>query len=271
MISLRVVAPSPPLREFVQAYVLRAERLGLATVVSPVTARFDVILAFHFDQPSEAYEYRTGQTRVLPTPLLIGPQTRRLADLHLRGDRASLLVHFQPGAFHRLFHLPTPIVTDTAVDARDVLGHAAEVLFQQLSAARTVEARVSLVEAYLSAHLPRAAARHSATDAARTIRERHGRVRLPDLVTRTGLSERQFERRFVEQMGIGPKLYARVVRLNFAQHLKRTQPALTWARVSQEAGYFDQTHLVKDFKALTGALPTHAAAPVPLLDSLGAD
>lgn len=269
MISLSVVPPSAPLREFVQPYVFRAERLGDATVVSPVTARFDVILAFHFDQPSEAYEYPTGRTRVLPTPLLIGPQTHRLADLHLRGDRASLLVHFQPGAFHRLFHLPTELVTDTAVDARDLLGRWAEVLYQQLSAAPTPEARVQLIEHELAARLPRAGARHAATEAARTIRALRGRVRLPDLVTASGLSERQFERRFREQMGIAPKLYARVARLNFALHLKRNEPRLTWARVSQEAGYFDQTHLVKDFKALAGAAPSRYPIVDPLLPPVG--
>ncbi len=258
MTSLSVVPPSPPLREFVQGYVLRAEHLGQDTVISPVTARFDVVLAFHFEQASEAYEYLSGRTRVLPTPLLVGPQTHRLADLHLRGRRASLLVHFQPGGFHRLFHLPTELLTDTALDAREVLGRAPDVLYQELSAA-TSEARVPLIERYLSSRLPLALPRHAVTDAAQAIRHMRGRVRLHDLVADSGLGERQFERRFREQMGIAPKLYARVARLNFALHLKRSQPLLTWARISQEAGYFDQTHLGKDFKALAGAAPSRVS------------
>ncbi len=55
---------------------------------------------------------------------------------------------------------------------------------------------------------------------------------------------------------MGPKHYAKVARFAFALSLKTARPSRTWADVSQRAGYFDQMHLVKDFKSLTEAPPS---------------
>ena len=89
--------------------------------------------------------------------------------------------------------------------------------------------------------------------------------RSADAVRATGLSTRHFERAFIERMGVTPKLFLRAVRLEFALTLKRGNPAHSWTRVSQEAGYFDQTHFVKDFKALAGDTPSS----FPLPDATG--
>jgi AraC-like DNA-binding protein len=111
------------------------------------------------------------------------------------------------------------------------------------------------VERFLSARLLTAGPEHVTARAAMTMLETHGRLRIADAIRQSGLSERQFERRFIEQMGIGPKLYARIARLNFVLRRKAEEPATTWADISQEAGYFDQTHLTKDFKAMLGVAP----------------
>jgi hypothetical protein len=57
-----------------------------------------------------------------------------------------------------------------------------------------------------------------------------------------------------------------VARFTFALSMKASWPAMTWAAVSQQAGYFDQMHLVKDFKALAAAPPStllHQLGPQP--------
>ena len=76
----------------------------------------------------------------------------------------------------------------------------------------------------------------------------------------SGLSHRQFRRKFAEQVGIPPKLYARINRLQHALQLKTECPTLTWIDVTYRAGYFDQTHLVNDFKSLTGEVPSRFLA-----------
>jgi transcriptional regulator GlxA family with amidase domain len=71
------------------------------------------------------------------------------------------------------------------------------------------------------------------------------------------VSERQLERLFHERIGYGPKLFARVARL---QRSTRAIGDLrgsiaSWARFAVECGYADQAHLVREFRALSGVTP----------------
>jgi AraC-like DNA-binding protein len=63
---------------------------------------------------------------------------------------------------------------------------------------------------------------------------------------------------------MGRKHYAKVARFTFALSLKMARPSRTWADVSQRAGYFDQMHLVKDFKSLTEAPPSRLITQIGL-------
>ena len=247
--------PSPALREFVRHYIcLRASTPGVPQV-RPIAARNDLILAFNLEQRHEAFEYRTSASRLLPSILLVGPQTARQADLWLGERWASFAVHFRPSAFQRLFHIPVATFTDLALDATDVLGGEIVALRDQLAQVGSAAAMARLVDRYLRQRVPRATPLHPSARAAEALITSHGRMTVAAAIRSTGLSERHFERTFVEQMGMAPKRYGRVARLNFVLQLKASRPALTWAQASQEAGYFDQTHLVKDFKAMAGAPP----------------
>jgi transcriptional regulator GlxA family with amidase domain len=90
----------------------------------------------------------------------------------------------------------------------------------------------------------------------------HGALPITALIAASGQGTRQFERRFLEHFGVSPKRFARIVRLNHALQLKNAERHLSWAVVGQMSGYFDQNHLIKDFKAMTGQLPSHYAEQI---------
>jgi transcriptional regulator GlxA family with amidase domain len=69
------------------------------------------------------------------------------------------------------------------------------------------------------------------------------------------MSIRNYERRFVAEMGISPKLFARVARFQRALDRKRITGE-TWLEVAQEIGYSDQMHMVRDFRAFGGEPPS---------------
>ncbi len=249
------VLPSPALSDYVSQYLLRTEHLGRQTVVRPITASPNVLLIFHLNAPTEAFEYSTGKTRVLPAAMVVGPQSGRRAELLVRGDRAQLVVLFRPGGFHRLFHVAMERLAETAVDACDVIGPDAGLLGQRL-ASLPPDRRIPLLQTFLEGRATVAKPRHPSTEGAAAILQTHGTRRVADLIRASGLSSRQFERSFREYMGISPKMFARTARLEFALRLKRVDPSRTWTQISQEAGFFDQTHFVKDFKALVGETPS---------------
>jgi AraC-like DNA-binding protein len=80
-------------------------------------------------------------------------------------------------------------------------------------------------------------------------------TRIQQLAHGSYMSIRNYERRFVEDMGISPKLFARLGRFQMALDIKRASGS-SWLDVAHELGYFDQMHLVKDFRAFGGDAPS---------------
>jgi transcriptional regulator GlxA family with amidase domain len=85
---------------------------------------------------------------------------------------------------------------------------------------------------------------------------RDGAVRVQDLAAGSCLSLRQYERRFVTEIGFTPKLFARITRFQKALDTKRTAPQRSWMSVAHELDYFDQMHMIRDFRCLSGNAPS---------------
>ena len=71
-------------------------------------------------------------------------------------------------------------------------------------------------------------------------------------------SEKQLRRAFLERVGVGPKALARIARINYAARLIGTANR-THADVAVRAGYFDQPHLIRDFREMCGVTPLQYA------------
>jgi transcriptional regulator GlxA family with amidase domain len=74
------------------------------------------------------------------------------------------------------------------------------------------------------------------------------------LAERYGFSVRQVERLFQEHVGVSPKMFGRLARLRLAMRLG-ADAQVDWADVAARARYFDQSHMVRDFRDLNGATP----------------
>jgi AraC-like DNA-binding protein len=82
-----------------------------------------------------------------------------------------------------------------------------------------------------------------------------GLIRIVDLADRLGLSPRQFERRFKQQVGIAPKLFSRLQRFQRVFQVLE-DPATNWVDTAMRCGYYDQAHLIRDFREFAGGAPT---------------
>jgi len=67
------------------------------------------------------------------------------------------------------------------------------------------------------------------------------------------LQDQPVVRAFVESIGVGPKEYARSIRLHRA--LRRAETSSDWARIATDTGYYDQAHLISEFRQLIGLTP----------------
>ena len=149
------------------------------------------------------------------------------------------------------------IVKDCAekrVDCRDIFPrYSIEKIEDKLSNMRTAKERVQCVEDFLLAILNRDNEDLLIQKACRDLSASNGNYPIRMLARNLGLTERTFERRFLNHVGATPKKYARVVRLRNAIFQRKTLS--TWADVACAVGYYDQSHMIHDFQELYGISP----------------
>jgi AraC-like DNA-binding protein len=91
-------------------------------------------------------------------------------------------------------------------------------------------------------------------ESARRITLAKGALDLAALARELGLSIRQLERRFLAAVGLSPKLFCRIQRFNNVFHVLG-QPSCNWVETAVACGYYDQAHLIRDCKDLSGNTP----------------
>lgn len=167
-------------------------------------------------------------------------------------DAGSVLVRFTPQGAACL-GVAVGELTDRSVALDDLLPPArvAE-LCDRLHAATDDHARVEVVQGLLLA-LP-FVRDPLVTRAVELLAAAHDEPSVAGVARAVGLSERQLERRFSARVGLSPKRFAKLHRFERALALARTTPSLS--AVAQGAGYYDQSHFVRDFRSFAGAAPS---------------
>jgi AraC-like DNA-binding protein len=158
-------------------------------------------------------------------------------------------------------------LADAAYDAHAVIGSRLPSLEQELGDTAGFAERIRVVETRLIGLLSGNDRRDPVAVAANRLFASHGMQRVSTMAMDSGLSIRQFERRFLAQVGVPPKFYARVIRFNAVLDQKLRRPGLAWSRIATDHDYHDQMHFVHECRALTGETPSRLLAQ---LDSVPA-
>jgi AraC-like DNA-binding protein len=173
-------------------------------------------------------------------------------------QRAAVLgVHFYPGGAFPFLGISPSEVVDTHVELRDLWGVAGRNLREQLLEAGPPSAQLRSLETLLLSRLKRARAGHSAVRVAvSALRTANNAARITEISKLVGLSHRRFIELFEREVGLTPKLYARLQRFHrVKQRIARLHSAPSWASFALECGYFDQSHMIRDFVAFSGMSP----------------
>lgn len=168
---------------------------------------------------------------------------------------AGMQINLTPVGARMVFDRPMEELTGRVVPLGDLLGPAAEALEGRLAEAESWEARFALVEEVLLERL--AQAREVPRELLRAwarLRREGGLVEVGALAGELGWSRKHLSVRFRQELGLAPRPMARLVRFDRAQRLL-AQGRESHARVAAACGYFDQAHLVREFRALAGVTP----------------
>ncbi|MGQ2995972.1 MAG: helix-turn-helix transcriptional regulator, partial [Variovorax sp.] len=71
-----------------------------------------------------------------------------------------------------------------------------------------------------------------------------------------GLGERRLQQLFHAQVGLSPRAWRRLARMHGCLRALRATPMPAWAEVAVDSGFYDQSHMVNEFRALCGVTPT---------------
>ena len=260
MLQTKMAPSSGVLRPYVWAYGMTTGRVDVVPLVIPLPARPKQLLTFSFADGYRALRSGSGQTDVTPRVAVVGPQSSARPGLSVFGRIDHFTIHFQPSGFNRLFGVPMTELADAAYDAHAVIGPEISTLEEQLGDTPSFVERIQLVEAYLTRLLQDHGHPDPVATAANSLFASHGIQRVSIMANDSGLSTRQFERRFLTHVGVPPKLYARIIRFNAVLDHRLRYPGRGWSRIASDHHYYDQMHLVRDCRAFTGESPSRFLA-----------
>jgi AraC-like DNA-binding protein len=232
----RIRVPAPPLNDlvemlwFAEGYVAphKQERLlpiGTMELVIPLSDEAPVLSGAH------------SQFFVIDTP-----------------NEPVLGAHFRPGGAFAVLGVPASELRNMHVSLDDLWGSSfAGSLRERIFAAASTEARFDILEQALTSRI--AARRTPAIGFA--VEEIERRLpRVETLVARAGISHRRFIQTFADEVGLTPKVYSRVQRFQRVLRCVAMREDVDWADVALACGYFDQSHLIHEFRVLSGLSPS---------------
>ena len=261
--------PAPCLCPHVRSYWGYAEET-VAFSRRRELATAHAVLIVGFGPPIEVSFPRLGN-RVRATAFVSG-----LSDCYAVvdsfGSQRGVQIDLTPLGAFMLFGLPMRELTNRAVELGDVLGPDGARLPERLHGASGWPARFAILDELFVDRFARA--RPASPDVAwawRRLREADGRVRVSELAEELRCSRRHLSTRFSEQVGLGPKTLARLLRFGRAARRLGAGPSCherggaagapsRLGEIALECGYYDQAHLNRDFREFAGLAPTELQA-----------
>ncbi|HKJ18553.1 MAG TPA: helix-turn-helix domain-containing protein [Xanthomonadales bacterium] len=182
---------------------------------------------------------------------------RRYMVIETTGGSHFIAARLKPWGAWRLLREPMRDVSCRVPLIDDIWASDAERLSTRLAEAPNLYARFDLLEDYLRRRIDFSKqADASVVEASRRMLGSRGRVRINSICQSIGTSRVTLSRKFREQVGLTPKTYSRVVRIESLMTHLATNGNDSWAMLAEDYGYHDQAHLSHDIQEFCGATLT---------------
>jgi AraC-like DNA-binding protein len=226
----------------------------LAQVICPYPPTPQQSLFFYINDQISMQKEGGKRFCLQPRSVVVGPQVTRV-NLIVGKKHKAVRVGFHPGGLYRLLGIPMNNLFDQGFDTTTLIGVEMENIVQQLQEAPDYETIKNVVERFLLQKSSRLKTALPFDVAMKDLVQHNGNIPIEKIASISCLSLRQFERKCAERIGMPPKLFSRVIRFSNAYRLYEKQPELKWTSIAYECGYFDQMHLIRDFKEFAGVTP----------------
>ncbi|HEU0302855.1 MAG TPA: helix-turn-helix domain-containing protein, partial [Longimicrobium sp.] len=177
--------------------------------------------------------------------------------IHVAGRVEHVTVTLQPGGMAALLGIPAGELAAHDVPLDALWGPRAAEALERLAAVPPTLERAAAMERVLLEMLAARAPRPdpAAAEAVRMIERTRGRIRVRELAAALGIGERRLEQVFHRNVGLAPKPVCRIARFRSTVARLRREPHRAWTELAYDGGFYDQSHLVNEFRALAGLAP----------------
>ncbi|GAB3948941.1 AraC family transcriptional regulator [Spirosoma harenae] len=258
--------PAPHLAPFVECYYIWEKMQDTQTeqlsgkrpfIVESPPSGFGSFV-FNLGTPYSVENTQQNSVRLVPQAFMTGQATRQYR-LHLPDLIRMVGIVFRPAGIGGLFGLPMAEFTDERIALTDVLGQSIQFLTEQLAEAVNHSARIACLEQFLSFQLIKRTIQPDRIDyTTNLIVAQRGVVNMAELIEDSFLCRRQFERKFLNRVGVSPKFYARIRRVGYlcSELASQRWQVTDWQDLVYRCGYYDQSHFIKEFTEFTGKNPS---------------
>lgn len=255
-VTIKEYLPSPPLRPFVELFWegrFNTENANLLAQKVLPNGYLEAIIhlsALHCELPEGAAFHPSSDYTLIG--LFSQPyEVRFKGQVHVFGIR------FKPEGLLPVLGITAAEARSGFMDMESFAGHGFREFCSRLRTAARSSERIALSEAFLRKKLEKNNAElYYLNRAAEMIRRKKGLISMDELAAKAYISPRQLEREFKQKIGLTPKRYMRLARLNEVNRLLARYKHLELTAVAYESGYADQAHFIRDFKHFTGEKPT---------------
>ncbi|MBB4034687.1 AraC-like DNA-binding protein [Dysgonomonas hofstadii] len=249
MDSFDFILPSPILAPFVKHYwALRIDTPYVSERVTPIGC---VQLVFH--RKDKMYSHTGKEEQPLA---FIGGQCNEFADIQSTGKVDMLVVLFQPHGAKAFFNMPINEFNNRNISIDSLNDRPLVQLADQIQNTSDNKIAIAQIENFLVSRLRNFDNYNykRMTEVLKSINNTH-QAGIKQLANKACLSHKQFSRIFTEYIGTTPKEFTRIIRFQRALYTLQNNPATDQAGLAFDCGFYDQPHLIKEFKTFSGYTP----------------
>lgn len=261
MITNYFIPPHPSLQAFADTYILSTSGGEKITLRGAWPASNETSLIFYMaDRPS----HHTCEGVISPLQnehgCIVGLLSQYNGLVSFEGIYHTFIIQFKANGFNKLFRLPVAEFVNKLYYLDDVFGKEARNLNEELMYAKDIHQMAFCADKFLLKFINIQKSYINLYDGITFISNElftdSPLLSIEQYASKANMSVRNFGRRFTEQTGVSPKLYCRLLRFNNAVNTKLKNPQTNWTSIAYKCGYYDQMHMIKDFKEFANVNPS---------------
>jgi AraC-like DNA-binding protein len=248
--------PGSPISKFVDYFWLFAGGQAPRKERIVPSGTLELVFNLRCDEIRIQDREQTDQPRCFSGAVLSGPYSS-LFVVDAMQHESMLGVHFKPGGAFPFLGALASELTDAHANLTDLWGRSGADLRERLCGVSTHRERFRILEKVLTDHLRGARNGHLAVARALNGFGPYGiGASVREVARDVGICQRRFSKVFADQVGLTPKVFCRILRFQRVRTLASQCEKPDWVRIASACGYFDQSHLINDFREFSGSSPS---------------